>query len=399
MNCVARAFCYIRRKKMKSVLLLFLLLVINDMVLSTLGIREASLKLAKDLGKNAESKVTLECMDSRRLFEEGDVQVISDMDNINWMNRLSEWKTGSFDCVPVTGEEASEILFYIHGYDKLENDSPFADKVGRLVEGSYPQGEREIVINLFLAEHNGIRTGDRITFKTADMTKQEAVVAGLFLTGMERSQTENVATVNRIENQIYGTTDFVNILSGSNSFRQLVVYVNDPEQVNITKEALEKRYDDKASVGTTDHTFQKLKRMIGQTERITMLIFMMTVVVGGSVTGLLLAMWMRSRKTEIAVLVSLGLSKGNILVQVLLEEGLLYTASFIAAGVMTKFMLPIISKSLGIMQGSGIAPALSLGWMAGILGIGLALVLLLTAIAVFPYMKKPIKEILSEMEG
>lgn len=399
MNCVARAFCYIRRKKMKSVLLLFLLLVINDMVLSTLGIREASLKLAKDLGKNAESKVTLECMDSRRLFEEGDVQVISDMDNINWMNRLSEWKTGSFDCVPVTGEEASEILFYIHGYDKLENDSPFADKVGRLVEGSYPQEEREIVINLFLAEHNGIRTGDRITFKTADMTKQEAVVAGFFLTGMERSQTENVATVNRIENQIYGTTDFVNILSGSNSFRQLVVYVNDPEQVNITKEALEKRYDDKASVRTTDHTFQKLKRMIGQTERITMLIFMMTVVVGGSVTGLLLAMWMRSRKTEIAVLVSLGLSKGNILVQVLLEEGLLYTASFIAAGVMAKFMLPIISKSLDIMQGSGIAPALSLGWMAGILGIGLALVLLLTAIAVFPYMKKPIKEILSEMEG
>lgn len=399
MNCVARAFCYIRRKKMKSVLLLFLLLVINDMVLSTLGIREASLKLAKDLGKNAESKVTLECMDSRRLFEEGDVQVISDMDNINWMNRLSEWKTGSFDCVPVTGEEASEILFYIHGYDKLENDSPFADKVGRLEEGSYPQEEREIVINLFLAEHNGIRTGDRITFKTADMTKQEAVVAGLFLTGMERSQTENVATVNRIENQIYGTTDFVNKLSGSNSFRQLVVYVNDPEQVNVTKEALEKRYDDKASVRTTDHTFQKLKRMIGQTERITMLIFMMTVVVGGSVTGLLLAMWMRSRKTEIAVLVSLGLSKGNILVQMLLEEGLLYTASFIVAGVMAKFMLPIISKSLDIMQGSGIGPALSPGWMAGILGIGLALVLLLTAIAVFPYMKKPIKEILSEMEG
>lgn len=399
MNCVARAFCYIRRKKVKSVLLLFLLLVINGMVLSTLGIRAVSLKLAKDLGKNAESKVTLECMDSHQLFEEGDVQVIADMDNINWINRLSEWKTGAFDCIPVLGEEDSETLFYIHGYDKLENDSPFADKVGRLVEGGYPQEEKEIVINQFLAEHNRIRTGDRITFKTADMEKQEAVVVGLFLTGMERSQTENVSTVNRIENQIYGTTDFVNILSGSNSFQQLVVYVNDPEQLTGTKDALGKRYYDKAAIGTTDYTFQKLKRMIGQTERITLLIFILTVIVGSSVTGLLLAMWMRSRKTEIAVLVSLGITKGNILVQMLLEEGLLYAVSFIAAGVMTKFILPIISRSLDIMQGSGLAPELSFGRMSGILGVGLAIVILLTGIAIFPYMKKPVKEILSEMEG
>lgn len=51
MSCVTRALCYICRKKVKSILLLFLLLAINCMILSTLGIREVSIKLAKDLGK------------------------------------------------------------------------------------------------------------------------------------------------------------------------------------------------------------------------------------------------------------------------------------------------------------------------------------------------------------
>ena len=42
MGCLERALCYIRRKKMKSVLLLLLFLVINSMVLGTLGIRKVS---------------------------------------------------------------------------------------------------------------------------------------------------------------------------------------------------------------------------------------------------------------------------------------------------------------------------------------------------------------------
>ena len=64
MSCLARTLCYIRRKKMKSLLLLFLFLVINSMVLGTLGIRKVSLGLAEELRKNAESKIILESMEA-----------------------------------------------------------------------------------------------------------------------------------------------------------------------------------------------------------------------------------------------------------------------------------------------------------------------------------------------
>ena len=54
---------------------------------------------------------------------------------------------------------------------------------------------------------------------------------------------------------------------------------------------------------------------------------------------------------------------------------------------------------MAIMQGNSMTPELSLGWMLLLLCIGLAGVMVLTVIAIFPYMKKPIKGILSEMEG
>ena len=399
MGCLERALCYIRRKKMKSVLLLLLFLVINSMVLGTLGIRKVSLGLAEELRKNAESKIILESMDVNRPFGETDMQAIKDVPNVNRLNRISEIQAVSTTCIPVACSEGSEDMFCIHGYDKLENDSPFADKVYRLTEGDYPRESDEVVVSQFLAEHNGIQTGDKIMFETADGSGQEAVITGLFLSGMEWSQTENVRTVNRIENQIYGTADFVNKLSGGNSFINVAVYVNDPEQLMETKETLEEMYQGRAAIGMTDRTFQKLKMMIGQTGRITLLIFILTMAAGSLITGLLLAMWMRNRKTEIAVLISLGISKKDILSQMVLEEIIIYSLAFAGAGMAVKFLLPQISNSLAIMQEGSMTPELSSGWMLLVLCLGLAGAVVLTVIAIFPYMKKPIKEILSEMEG
>ena len=399
MDCLTRALCYNRRKKMKSVLLLLLFLVINCMVLGALGIRKLTLELERELRKNAESKITLESMDVNCPFGEKDMQTIENIPDVNWINRISEIQVISTTCIPFSGSEGSETVFTVHGYDKLENDSPFADKVYRLTDGRYPQESEDIVINQFLAEHNGIQTGDKIVFEAVDGKKRESVVAGLFLSGTERSQTENVQVVNRIENQIYGTADFVNSLSDVNSFVKAAVYVNDPVRLTDTKEMLEKMYWDGVAIGMTDNTYQKLKMMIGQTGRITFLIFILTVAAGSIVTGLLLAMWMRNRKTEIAVFISLGISKMNILLQMILEGMFIYFVAFASAIIVTKLLLPQISNGLAIMQGNSMTPELSLGWMLLVLCIGLVGVVILTGIAIFPCVKKPVKEILSEMEG
>ncbi len=398
MNCFVRASKYLYRKKRKAILLLLLFLVINVMVSGTLAIRISSLRLAEELRKNSEGKIMLESLDRQSGFEEQDLLEITAIENINWINRISETRCLSSRMLPVAGNMESEDLLDVHGYDELEKDSPFAEHIYRIVEGYFPQSWDEIVINKYLAEKNGIKVGEKILLQSMEQQEVEAVVTGFFLVGEEERQTENVATVNRIENQLYATTDFVNMLSGE-KFINAVVYVNDPELLGSTSGILAEMYEGRAVISTMDNTFQKLNMTIEQTDRITFLILLLAILVGCAVVGLLLAMWTRGRKKEIAVLISLGVSKGNIFLQMLLEELFLYGFAFIGAQVITILLLPVVGGKMEYLQGNSSMLQLPLDGMITSLYAGLAGVMILTGISVFPYMKKQVKEVLSEMEG
>lgn len=152
MNCFVRAAKYLYRKKRKTILLLLLFLVINVMVSGTLVIRASSLRLAEELRKNSEGKIMLESLDTQSGFEEQDFREITAIENINWINRISEIRCLSSQLFPVAGSVESEDLLDVHGYDELEKDSPFAAHIYRIVEGKFPQNVNEIVINLYLAE-------------------------------------------------------------------------------------------------------------------------------------------------------------------------------------------------------------------------------------------------------
>lgn len=399
MNCFVRASKYLYRKKRKAILLLLLFLVINVMVSGTLAIRISSLRLAGELQKNSEGKVMLESLDRQNGFEEHDLQEIMAIDNINWINRISETRCLPSQLFPVAGNVESEGLFDVHGYDELEKDSPFAEHIYRIVEGNLPQSRDEIVINKYLAEKNGIQMGEEILLQSVEGQTVEAAVTGFFLVGEEERQTDNVATVNRIENQLYATTDFVNMLSGEKDFINAVIYVNNPEQIEDTADILAEMYEGRAVISAKDNTFQKLNMTIGQTERITFLILLLTIMVGCAVAGLLLAMWARGRKKEIAVLISLGVPKGNIFLQMLSEELFLYGLAFIGAQVITVLLLPVVGGRMEYLQENSFMLQLSPGGMIVSLCAGLAGVMILTGISVFPYMKKQVKEVLSEMEG
>lgn len=399
MNCFVRAAKYLYRKKSKTVLLLLLFLVINIMVSGTLAVRASSLRLADELRRNSESRVMLESLNPQNSFDEPDMQEIAAIGNVNRINRISEIRCISSQLFPVAGSVESEELFDVHGYDEPEKDSPFAAHIYRIVKGDFPQGRNEIIINQYLAEKNGVQVGDKISLRSMEQQTAEAVVTGIFMSGVEERQTENVATVNRIENQIYTTTDFVSIISGENTFVNAVVYVNDPELLEETLGTLSAMYEGRAAAGAMNNTFQRLSQTIRQTERITFLILMLTILVGCVAAGLLLAMWTRGRKKEIAVLFSLGVSKGNIFLQMLIEEMLLYMFAFAGAQVFAALLLPIIGSSLEYLQGNDAGLQLSHSGMTVVLGAGLTGVIILTGISVFPYMKKQVKEVLSEMEG
>ena len=315
MNDLQRAVCYISRKKLKSFLLLLIFTAVNCMVLGILGIQDASEEVMKNLRSNTESKVILEIRQETDCFTEDDIQGFSDIPNINWMNCLWSQRREIPVLEPVTGDEQSDQLFTVHLQNRVDKDSPFEEKIYRLVEGDFPLTSNEIVINQMLADQNGLKVGDSIS--------GDYKIAGIFLSGTERQQTEKVATGNRIENQIYMLAD-----ESPGGYSKVICYVQEPERLDELAGKLDERCSGKAYVRASDTTFQKMKRSIEQSGRITMFVLAITLITGCLVTGLLLAMWMRGRKTEIAVYVSLGIEKGNLLLQAAVEGLILYIISF-----------------------------------------------------------------------
>lgn len=386
MNYLQRAFCYISRKKLKSLLLFLIFTVVNCMVLGILGIQDASEEVMKSLRSNTESKVILEIRQETDCFTEDDIRGFSDISNINWMNCLWSEQREIPILEPVTGDEQSDQLFTVHLQNRVDKDSPFEEKIYRLVEGDFPTVSNEIVINQMLADQNGLKVGDSIP--------GDYRIAGIFLSGTERQQTEKVATVNRIENQIYILAD-----ESPGGYSKIICYAQEPEGLDELAGALEERCSEKAFVRANDTTFQKMKLSIEQTGRITMFVLAVTLITGCLVTGLLLSMWMRGRKTEIAVYVSLGIEKGNLLLQAVVEGLILYIISFCVSELLTDSLLPMAGSGLGILESTGGSWKADYTGSLLVLGCGMCMMVLLTVIAIFPYLKKHPKEILSEMEG
>lgn len=400
MNYLERAFLYIRRKKSKTVLLLLLFLVANITILGTLSVLNASGVINQQIREKTNSKAILEVLDTANLLTVSDSQQIQQTCHIRFINRMSQCTAYPNSFVPVEGNEDNDDgIISLLGFDDMSMDSPFEDHVCRLIEGTYAQNANEVVINQNLADSNSLSIGDEIELMSTEGKTVRATISGFYLTGSERQQTESVTTVNRIENQIYTTTEFVSSVAPDIGFYKIAAYVDDPEQLTEVSEELNSFLAKKAEVRTIDTVYQKMKYSIAQIERITRLIFLLTVVTSIVVVEMLLCMWMRNRKVEIAVFISLGISKVLIFFQMLLEIWMLYVSSAVISSVALYILEPELERLLSREGNMELSMTYSITNALLLCGVGMLVLILLVGIAMIPCFRKKIKETLSEMEG
>ncbi len=395
-----RAFCYIKRKKMKTLLLFLIFFVSVFAILGAWAVLRASAQVGRSIKENSNSKVTLESMDQEHMLDAADAEMASSLENTVRINRVSRTEAYANGFWPVEGNEEGEPgRVIIHGYDDMEHDSPFEEQICRLVEGRMADGKEEIVINRILAERGQIKIGDMLSFQGEQGQNASAAVVGFYLTGNESSQTDAVLTENRIENQIYADASLVRELWGKERYKKISVYLADPDLLEQTEEEMERLFGNKAEVGRLDTVYQKLRYSIQQTARVTKLILVLIGLTSVFITGSLLGLWMRNRKKEIAVYFSMGIERKNVFAQMCLECVLLYTG---AAAVAEAAGLCIFPAWISRMDAFRDVKAQSFCPDASILpvwGIGTVLLAALVGLAAAPYFRKQLKDILSEMEG
>ena len=399
------AYRYLCRKKSKTFILLLVLLFINSMILSSYIIMHATENSRLTMQEKTGTKLVLEVKDRNHYITENEIKVLEDMDGVTYINRLTSNAVYPVNFNPVTNsdsEEENNWKVSLLSYDDLDRDSAFSDLRYRLLEGSLitEGSEKGAVVNFVLADANGLEIGDELKVGTETGSVINVRIKGVFAAGSERKQMDTLASVNRVENQIFIDNESYMELFGKAEYHKIAVYIKNPEQMDALGQRLKGFFGDRVEITTADTLYRQLEVPLNQIVRIMQLMLIFTLIAGVTIISLLLCMWMRSRKREIAVFVSMGKGKMSIFMQAFLETASIFCLSVFGACAMGSGIAGILESVL--TEGNTaviLSVSLQVRDIVAMFFAGGFIVAIAVCVSLLPIIRANPKDILSKMEG
>ena len=399
------AFRYLCRKKSKTFILLLVLLFINSMILGSYMILHATEDSRITMQEKMGTKAVLEVKGSDRFITENEVREIRDMDGVISVNRMADSAVYPVNFNPITNsdsEDENNWKVTLLSYDELERDSAFSDLRYRLMKGDMiTEGSgKGAVINFALADANGLEIGDEMEVGTETGSVINVKIIGVFVAGSERNQMDTLPAVNRIENQIFIDNESYTGLSDNAGYRKIAVYTKNPDQIDVLVQELKDFLGSRAEIATADILYRQLEVPLNRIVRVMKFMLVFTLAAGVTITSILLCMWMRSRKREIAVFISMGKKKTDIFMQVFMETAAVFCLSVFGACVIGSGMAGIM-KELLMEENTAVFLSVSLqaGDIAAMFFAGGCIAVIAVCISLLPILRANPKDILSKMEG
>ena len=399
------AFRYLCRKKSKTFILLLVLLFINSMILGSYMILHATEDSRITMQEKMGTKAVLEVKGSDRFITENEVREIRDMDGVISVNRMADSAVYPVNFNPITNsdsEDENNWKVTLLSYDELERDSAFSDLRYRLMKGDMiTEGSgKGAVINFALADANGLEIGDEMEVGTETGSVINVKIIGVFVAGSERNQMDTLPAVNRIENQIFIDNESYTGLSDNAGYRKIAVYTKNPDQIDVLVQELKDFLGSRAEIATADILYRQLEVPLNRIVRVMKFMLVFTLAAGVTITSILLCMWMRSRKREIAVFISMGKKKMDIFMQVFMETAAVFCLSVFGACVIGSGMAGIM-KELLMEENTAVLLSVSLqaGDIAAMFFAGGCIAVIAVCISLLPILRANPKDILSKMEG
>ena len=400
-----RAFLYLFRKRTKTALLFLILLLVNSMILGTVMILHAAQTTQISIEKKSKAKAVCEITQDRDRISSQDISAVKQLPHITFLTRQAESPAYLSDFLPITASDSQKpenSQIHLTAYDDLEKDGPFATQNYRLTDGTLiqPQLDSSAVIHETFATVNGISIGNQIHLENEHGKTITVTVCGLFLSGNEHQQNNTLDSLYRIENQIFIDIKSYTTLFNSDQFNQLIVYTDQPGQTEALAEELQELFGEKAEVTSSDVLYQQMKAPLEQIIRITKLMMAFTLLSGTVIVSLILCMWMRSRQREMAVLISLGESKGTIFLQTFLESVMIFLLAAIGSCCLGTLSANVLQTILSASEPTLVmTPSLQMKEIATLFAAGSLVILTAVLLSLVPVLTTNPKDILSRMEG
>ena len=426
MDWKKRAGAYLVRKKIRTGILFFIMMLITAAVLAVLSMQESTGKVQTKLLELSNSGFQIESLLQDGNIEQKKLSQVEQVEGVKEAQYEFDGIGQLEDAKAVEREQAVQLdqgnmgeLVGYHGVTSSNQELNFASGALNLKEGRAltKDDSGKVLVHEDLAKENNWTVGSKIKLKnfqngdaTASSKEVTVEIVGIF--NGKLSEQSTGLTSDLTENRIYMDYKTSQALIGKNESNAIVhraiFTVKDPsklEEVISRVKELRLKWDS-MQLSKNKQVFEQVASPIQNFKSLMTLLTSSVFVLAVIVLFLILLFTLRERIHEFGILMSVGISRKEIIAQILLE---LYTVaatssifalmlgSFVAkqfyTGLLSSDEIPIQVKSL--FESS--LPESSL--LLGLLTIGVVLIIIALAVifsTAVILMKKP-KKILSQM--
>lgn len=358
MSIWKRAFLYVIRKKVKTVLLFCVLLAMSTFILTGLSIYKATDDSALSLRQSVGGSIRLELDESNGAnwqyqqaaggmmveyvgtpITDKDIQKIMSIDGVKAYNGIGDGSVYAKDFDFISGFSFGDGSDYsrLPSVTNSEYFNFFTRKAFQLIEGRHikEDDDHAVLISSAVAEKNNLKLGDAITvqccYDSGDYPDVKLIVVGIY---EYKGDTDSFQTT---------STDKRNRLIIDHKAMQEIMqrdeiqydngidfYVDDPREIDrIAKEIKNLDLDWNCFALTVDNSaYEAVSASLTSMQSLIVWLIVGCIVVSVCILILILSMWIKQRRYETGILLSIGITKGNIVFQYIVEVSVLAVVAF-----------------------------------------------------------------------
>ena len=331
MSIFNRAYLYIIRKKVRSSILFLIVTLISFFLLSGSVLNTTVNNISKNLYKDVNFGFNIESTDkSNKEIEKDTLKKIEELKGISTKNYIFS-KPVTVEGKKVVQENQNitlndEIknksnLVMMNGITASKSNIDFKSEVLKLEKGRHIEenDKNKIMIHEKFAELNNVNLGDKIKLSQEGKTLELEIV-GIY--SGEKTNTFSGLSSDFIENTVY--TDYkssqeLSNLIANNKVTSVEYGVEDPTKLDDVIKDVENLGINNLMVSKSNKNYELVTSSVESITKITNMIRIGSVVVGVVILSLILMFWVRERTYEIGILLSLGTSKVNLVLQFIVE--------------------------------------------------------------------------------
>ena len=331
MSIFNRAYLYIIRKKVRSSILFLIVTLISFFLLSGSVLNTTVNNISKNLYKDVNFGFNIESADkSNKEIEKDTLKKIEELKGITSKNYIFS-KPVTVEGKKVVQENQNitlndEIknksnLVMMNGITASKSNIDFKSEVLKLEKGRHIEenDKNKIMIHEKFAELNNVNLGDKIKLSQEGKTLELEIV-GIY--SGEKTNTFSGLSSDFIENTVY--TDYkssqeLSNLIANNKVTSVEYGVEDPTKLDDVIKDVENLGINNLMVSKSNKNYELVTSSVESITKITNMIRIGSVVVGVVILSLILMFWVRERTYEIGILLSLGTSKVNLVLQFIVE--------------------------------------------------------------------------------